>query len=72
MLNMISTNNELNRRASFGCTLPGWMLKEIDRRRGLVNRSRYIEMLLNRALDLDGWSNHPEEWRGTDRRRGEP
>jgi len=65
---MINMKEDIGRRASFGCTLPGRLLQEIDRRRGMVNRSRYIEMLIDRALDMD---EHPELRRGSDRRMGE-
>ena len=45
-------------RVTFGCTLTATVLEKIDKDRGLIPRTRYIEQLLAVALELkSGHSN---------------
>lgn len=38
-------------RIPFGCTLPGNLLSKLDERRGLIPRTKYLELLIRAALD---------------------
>lgn len=67
----------MSKKISFGFALPEDLLREVDARRGLVPRTRYIEQLVVRHLRPDEESleiqncedERPELRRGTDRRR---
>ncbi len=43
-----------DRRITFGCSLPVKTLKEVDQMRGMVPRTRYLEVLIKEGMYREG------------------